>query len=258
VNEYPDPSAAGPPPPPSARRLPIPPLWIVASMIAIVSAVAYGVVVGPRPRVAADPPPPDLAAEAESDLDRRNFRPLSGPLDALLADPAYKSVPTQAHPLLGRPAPDFTLADTTGTPVTLADRLKAGPVVLVFYYGYHCDHCVSQLFGLHKDIAKFREVGAEVLAVSADPNDLTRERFKTYGAFSFPVLADPGNAVATTYGTYAPAAKAGASGQLMHGTFVIDRRGRVLWANRGPEPFTENRTLLREARAADRVGPPAR
>ena len=32
----------------------------------------------------------------------------------------------------------------------------------------------------------------------------------------------------------------------MHGTFVIDRQGKVIWTNRGDSPFTENRTLLHE------------
>ena len=197
--------------------------------------------------------PPDLAKEAQADLDRRNYKPLSGPLESLLNDPAYKAVPTQAHPRLGQQAPDFTLTDTDGKPVTLSETLKTGPVVLVFYYGYYCDHCVSQLFGLNKDIDKVRELGATVLAVSADPSEQTRERFAQYGAFGFPVLSDPGNAVAAKYGTYAPSQKPGESGDLMHGTFVIDRAGRVVWANRGSGPFTENRTLLLELRAsADR------
>ena len=50
-------------------------------------------------------------------------------------------------------------------------------MVLVFYYGYHCNHCVGQLFALHDDISKFRELGAEVVAVSADPPEWTRERW---------------------------------------------------------------------------------
>lgn len=188
----------------------------------------------------------DLAQEAQADLDRRNYKPLSEPLAALLVDASYKPIPTQTHPLLGQPAPDFTLSDTDDKPVTLSEKLKSGPVVLVFYYGYHCNHCVSQLFALNKDIEKFRELGATVLAVSADPSDQTRERFKQYGAFGFPVLSDPSNAVATKYGTYTPSMKPDEDGDLLHGTFIIDRQGRVVWANRGDGPFIENRTLLVE------------
>jgi hypothetical protein len=40
----------------------------------------------------------------------------------------------------------------------------------------------------------------------------------------------------------------------MHGTYVIDRQGRVVWANRGDGPFTENRTLLKEVYKQERQG----
>ena len=37
---------------------------------------------------------------------------------------------------MGEPAPDFTLLDASGKPVTLADYRGKKPVVLVFYRGY--------------------------------------------------------------------------------------------------------------------------
>ncbi|MFO0805523.1 MAG: redoxin domain-containing protein [Gemmataceae bacterium] len=189
---------------------------------------------------------PDLGRQAIEHLEQRKYRPLTASLDALLSDERYKPVPTQTHPLLGQPAPDFTLPDTDGVSRTLAEELKQRPVVLVFYYGYACDHCVSQLFALNNDLEKFRELDATIWAVSADPPELTRKRFKQYGAFGYPVLSDPDHAVATKYSTYLPNPKPGEDGDMMHGTFVIDRSGRILWANRGDQPFTENRTLLIE------------
>jgi len=38
--------------------------------------------------------------------------------------------------VIGRPAPDFTLPDAAGRPVSLADYKGNKPVVLVFYRGY--------------------------------------------------------------------------------------------------------------------------
>lgn len=228
--------------------------WLVLLGILIVSAGGLLLVNALRDWLSTPRPAPeqDLAAEARADLERRNFVPLSGALEALLADPKYQPVATQTHPLLGQAAPDFTLADVEKKEWTLAQQLRDGPVVLVFYYGYHCDHCVSQLFALHKDIEKFRELGAKVVAVSADPPEQTRERFEKYGAFAFPVLSDPGNKVAEKYGTFAPSPKPGEDGNLMHGTFVINRQGRVVWTNRGDTPFTENRTLLVEVQRCER------
>ena len=196
---------------------------------------------------------PDLALEAGKDLERRGFKPLSETLEKLISDRAYKPIPTQAPRLLGEQAPDFTLDEVSGKPWSLAETQAEGPLVVVFYYGYTCNHCVSQLFGLNKDIEKFSELGARVVAISADPTETTKARFAKYGAFGFPVLSDPGNKVAQTYGVYRPKPMSD-EGDLMHGTFVIDRKGKIVWINTGDEPFIENRTLLVEiARAEGRV-----
>jgi hypothetical protein len=128
--------------------------------LGLVGVAGYRLLVPPKPTR-------DLAAEARADLERRGYRPLSQPLQRLLSDPEYKPVPTQVHPLLGEQAPDFTLEEVNGPPWHLAEQRGKGPLVLVFYYGYHCDHCVSQLFGLNRDLEKFSELGASVAAVEA-------------------------------------------------------------------------------------------
>jgi peroxiredoxin len=162
---------------------------------------------------------------------------------------------------------------------SLKELLEKGPVVLVFYYGYFCDHCVSQLFALQADIKYFHDLGAEVVAISPDTPEITRERYKEYGAFDFPVLSDPDNKVAELFGVNIPPesdgealAASGASAAAIagaplafdpllaasalypgrprrervqyHGTYVIDREGRVQWGFLENVPFTSNRTLL--------------
>lgn len=185
----------------------------------------------------------NLAQEVRDYLDERNVKPLSEPLDAILRDTSFTPVATQKHSLLDQSAPKFDLVDADGKSHALDAALAKGPVVVIFYYGYHCNHCVGQLFTIDRDLPYFAELGATVLAVSADPVAITRERFKKYGAFKFPVLSDPGNRVAQLYGVYTPAA--GKSEEnLVHGTFVVDRGGVIRWANFGDEPFTDDRTLL--------------
>lgn len=235
----------------TTNRLPL--LFVAVLLLVGLGFLALAGYRALRPPV---PVKPDLAAAAEEDLRQRGYRPLSGELDALLKDEKYRSVPTQAHPLYHAQAPDFALSDADGKPWRLADALAKGPVVLVFYYGYNCDHCVSQLFGLHKDVDKFREMGAAVVAVSPDARQRTQEQYRRYGAFDFAVLSDPDNAVSQKYGTFRPG-KDGQEGTSMHGTFVISKQGKVTWANAGDEPFARNQTLLRElARAEGRpTGP---
>ena len=197
----------------------------------------------------------DVAFAARDYLRIEDVKPLSGPLEKLLASAPDQRIKTQPHPLLGTAAPMIELDDHRKQTWRLREKLERGPVVLVFYYGYHCNHCVGQLFALHDDMAKFRELGADVVAISADPPELTRARFRKYGEFAFPVLTDPGNKIARAYGVYQPASGDMAE-DLQHGTFVIGRDGLVHWARYGSEPFTGNLTLLYElARLEGRLPP---
>jgi peroxiredoxin len=191
-------------------------------------------------------PPRDLVDETMEYLRARKAAPLSGSLAKLLGDPETFRTSTQAHPLLGKPAPEFELTDPYGKRHEFADLHARGPVVLVFYYGYHCPHCVSQLFDLNEEMGWFNELGTEVVAVSADPPELTKKRMRRYGEFGFTILSDPGNKVAQAYGVYTPAAT-GEDESLDHGTFVIGQDGVVRWAQQSDTPFNGTRTLLYEA-----------
>lgn len=221
--------------------------WVTPVAIVFVAGVVvlvlYQMVVGFTPSRLTE-------AESEADAAREYLRerkaePLSGPLQALLADTSKPRVPTQPHPLLGHTAPAFSLSDTANEPASLEGFLARGPVVLVFYYGYSCNHCVSQLFDLNEDMKYFRELGVTVLAVGPDTAAATRGKYAEFGAFDYPVLADADRQVAARYGLFRPALGDAKEWQA-HGTFVLDRRGVVRWANTGDEPFTGNVTLLAE------------
>ena len=233
-------------------------LPLAGILTALAASMVFFLMLRPKPD---DPDKLDhsnLAAEAMADLESRGVRPLSGALDELLSDPSFKPIPTQAHLLLATAVPDVELADAFDERFKLSEALQRGPVVVVFYYGYFCNHCVSQLFALSKDRELFQELGATIVAISSDPPKLTRERFEKYGPFEFSVLSDSTHRVAELYGTYKPAAKPGEEGDVAHGTFVISRNGQIVWANRGDNPFTDNRTLLRAIAIAEgRIKRPA-
>ncbi|QDU30272.1 Putative peroxiredoxin bcp [Anatilimnocola aggregata] len=188
---------------------------------------------------------PNVAAEARRFLREKNVRPLSEDLQAILANSADESLPTQQHPLLGNLAPDFTLNDDRGDATNLQRCLEHGPVVLVFYYGYHCNHCVGQLFAVNDDLAMFQELDATIIAISADPVEETQARYAEYGRFGFTVLSDPGKQIAAQYGVFKPPVSNNPE-ELVHATFVITANGQITWCNFGDKPFTDNRTLLIE------------
>ncbi len=221
--------------------------WLMASAC-MAAGVGLLVLGGWHPESGGPPSPAtgkNLAANAREFLRSRNIAPLSGSLMSILLDPKHELISTQSHALLSQKAPDFTLRDHKEQPMRLSERSSRGPVVLVFYLGYNCNHCVGQLFSLHDDMDRFRELGAEILAVSPDSPEKTRKRFAQYGPFAFPVLSDPENKVAQQYGIYLPPTEKEA-GELQHGTFIIGRDGHVHWVQFGSEPFTDGRTLLRE------------
>jgi peroxiredoxin Q/BCP len=193
------------------------------------------------------PPRVDIALRAKAMLERHNAFPLSEPLQKILTDWKTFADATQDHRLVGKPAPDFTLVASDGSNVTLKDLLAKGPVVLAFYYGYYCDHCVAQLYAINQDLAYFKELGATVVALSADRPEETRAKFAEYkdkgGAFAFPVLSDPENKIAERYDCFFPF-KPGRPELQLHGTFLIDQKGIVRFAHTGLSPYTNHRSLL--------------
>ena len=99
---------------------------------------------------------------------------------------------------IGDRAPNFTLPDALGQPITLADLLNQGPVVATFYRGEWCPYCNVQLRGLEATLARVRELDASLVAISPQAADhsltLTEKNELTY-----PVLSDLDQEVIRAY-----------------------------------------------------------
>lgn len=100
---------------------------------------------------------------------------------------------------VGQPAPAFTLPDALGQPVSLANLLTQGPVVLTFYRGNWCPYCNVQLRAYQQLLPELARLGATLVAVSPQTPDLTALTAKEKD-LTFPVLSDVGNHVARQYG----------------------------------------------------------
>lgn len=181
--------------------------------------------------------------DAEAYLRAAQKRRLTDGLSVVLAESGFVPDASEKHPLLRQRAPHFSLPDVAGTPQELSRLGKDRPLVVVFYLGYGCSHCVAQLLALDKDQHYFRELDADIVAISSDASEHTAEKYKEYGEFHFPVLADVDYAVSTQWGVYQPES-AEKPEFMKHGTFVIDRNGKVIWAAIGNEPYLDNKTLL--------------
>ena len=124
---------------------------------------------------------------------------------------------------VGDPAPDFTLPSTQGA-ISLSDY-RGRPVVLVFYPGDGTAVCSRQLNSYNDDLARFDQLDAQVLAISAQDLD-SHQAFADEHGFKFPLLADVDQAVATAYGILGP------MGFPRRSTFIIDGKGVIRYAHR--------------------------
>jgi peroxiredoxin Q/BCP len=125
---------------------------------------------------------------------------------------------------VGDRAPSFTLLGTGGSTHSLSDY-AGKPVVLVFYPGDDTPVCTKQLNTYNNELAEFEQVGAQVLAISAQ-DVASHDKFATKHGFKFPLLADPDKAVAGQYGTLGPL------GFPRRSVFVVDGSGVIRYAHR--------------------------
>ena len=125
---------------------------------------------------------------------------------------------------VGEIAPEFTLPGTGGRDYSLSSY-RGQPVVLVFYPGDDSPVCTKQLNSYNNELSAFDNVGAQVLAVSAQDLN-SHEDFATKYGFKFPLLADTDKAVANLYGTVGPL------GFPRRSVFVIDAQGVVRYAHK--------------------------
>ena len=122
---------------------------------------------------------------------------------------------------VGDKAPDFTLLKANGEPVSLSDFRGRADVVLFFYPKDNSPACTAEACSFRDRYDVFRDAGAEVIGISADPAE-SHERFASRFRLPFLLLSDEGGLVRQRYGV----AK---TFGLFPGrcTYVIDRDGVV-------------------------------
>lgn len=100
---------------------------------------------------------------------------------------------------IGQPAPDFTLRDDAGTPVSLSALLASGPVVLYFYPADFTPVCTAEACMFRDWTAPLGEAGVRVIGISPQGVE-SKRKFKQKHGLSFPLLADPEKSVIREYG----------------------------------------------------------
>lgn len=99
----------------------------------------------------------------------------------------------------GDTAPTFTLDDPDGKPVSSAELLERGPLVVTFYRGVWCPYCNMELQAMQAALPDIRDAGANVVAISPQTAPNSRKSVRQ-NALTFPILSDVRNDVAARFG----------------------------------------------------------
>ncbi len=143
--------------------------------------------------------------------------------------------PTRAEPI--------ALTDTDGKPWSL-DAHKGRNVVVLFFLGGKCAHCMQQLQEFGKQEEAFKKLNTDVVAVSTDDlkNSRALKQNKDGIAFPMPILPDPKLALFKTYRSHDDFEDA-----PLHGAFLIDAKGFVRFQRISADPFLDVDFLKKEA-----------
>jgi peroxiredoxin Q/BCP len=143
----------------------------------------------------------------------------------------------------GQPAPDFTLANQDGEPVSLSG-LKGQTVVLYFYPKADTPGCTTQACGIRDHATEYDQAGVTVVGVSPDPVKAVK-RFHDKQGLNFTLLADEDHAVAEAYGVWAEKSMYGRTyWGNQRATFIIDPDGTVARVFPKVSPKTHDDVVL--------------
>ena len=126
----------------------------------------------------------------------------------------------------GDEAPEFTLPDAEGKPVSLS-ALRGQRVIVYFYPAAMTPGCTKEACDFSESLPDLGKAGLTVLGISPDaPAKLARFRDKEH--ITFPLLSDPEREVIAAYGAYGEKMNYGKKTMgVIRSTFVVGADGRV-------------------------------
>jgi len=122
---------------------------------------------------------------------------------------------------VGDLAPDFTLPNQSGQPVTLSDFLGKKAVVLYFYPKDNTPGCTIESCTFRDSYDAFQTNGAEVISISSD-SPTSHQQFATKYNLPFTLVSDEGSKIRNAYGV--PSTLGLLPGRV---TYIIDLEGKV-------------------------------
>jgi cytochrome c biogenesis protein CcmG/thiol:disulfide interchange protein DsbE len=142
-----------------------------------------------------------------------------------------------ASPLVGRAAPNFTLPQLDGPPVTLA-KLR-GQVVVINFWASWCTECQVEQAALDQMWQHFQDSGVVVIGVNFQDTAGAARSFVGTADVMYPVVEDADSHTALAYGL-----------RGVPETFVVNQSGRIVDHVIGP---VDEATLSSEINSMLRV-----
>jgi thioredoxin-dependent peroxiredoxin len=126
----------------------------------------------------------------------------------------------------GDAAPDFTLPDADGKPVSLSDY-RGRRVVVYFYPAASTPGCTKEACDFRDNLAELNGAGVDVLGISPDkPAKLAA--FRDAEHLTFPLLSDVDKDTLTAWGAFGEKTMYGKTVTgVIRSTFVVDAEGRI-------------------------------
>jgi peroxiredoxin Q/BCP len=144
---------------------------------------------------------------------------------------------------IGMQAPDFTLSDQNGNPVSLSD-FRGQKVVLYFYPKDNTPGCTRQACGYAAQYAGFRASGITVIGISRD-SVASHAKFAEKHNLPFILLSDPKRVAIEAYGVWQEKKLAGKIGLgIVRTTFIINEEGVVTAVKPKVKPDTDAAEIL--------------
>jgi thioredoxin-dependent peroxiredoxin len=127
---------------------------------------------------------------------------------------------------VGDAAPDFTLSDADGKPVSLSDY-RGRRVIVYFYPAASTPGCTKEACDFRDSLADLGDAGLDVIGISPDkPAKIAK--FRDAEGLNFPLLSDPDKEVLTAWGAFGEKKMYGKTMTgVIRSTFVIDGDGKI-------------------------------
>ena len=146
---------------------------------------------------------------------------------------------------IGKPAPDFTLYESTKNKITLSD-MKGQNVLLLFFPLAFTSTCTAELCSIRDNISFYNNVNAKVFGISVDSLH-TLAKYKADQNLNFTLLSDFNKEVSSLYGSLYEMFGYNMKGVSKRSAFVIDKDGIIRYAevleNASEQPNFKNITL---------------